>query len=450
MTLPGPPTLTSPRRAGNLPPVASPAWHGPLGEAARAIAPVTEADPVAILTTLLALFGALSGDGPHVRVGGVRHPARVWPLVIGKTGSGRKGTSFAEARTITRRWSEYAETYTRRRIVSGLSSGEGLISALGAGMTTPDDPKQAAAEPVAPDGRLAVIEPEFARVLAASKRDGSTLGPVLRQLWDDGAAAILTRAAPLQVDGAHLTVIAHVTPRELRLRLAESDLSGGTLNRFLLVASERPQLLAHELEHPDLSEQARWLGKAVDAARASRHELRRDRAADKMWTEVYGALCADEPDGQLGSVLARGPAYTMRLALTYALADGAGSISPTHLMAGLAVWQYSAATARRLFTDERTRSDLEKLGAFIAGAAAGRTRTEVHAYFGRNRPADELDTLLHELERAGAITVGVDEASVGRPAARYTWTGQPRDRMGQLLQRYERNESTKEVGTSGR
>jgi hypothetical protein len=40
------------------------------------------------------------GDGPHVRVGGAKHAARIWPLIVGKTGSGRKGTSWHEARNL--------------------------------------------------------------------------------------------------------------------------------------------------------------------------------------------------------------------------------------------------------------------------------------------------------------------------------------------------------------
>jgi hypothetical protein len=73
-------------------------------------------------------------------------------------------------------------------------------------------------------GRLTLVEFEFARVLTAARREGSTLGPVLRQLWDDGSAATLTKQA-VRVENAHPVVVAHVTPRELRLRLAESDLA---------------------------------------------------------------------------------------------------------------------------------------------------------------------------------------------------------------------------------
>jgi hypothetical protein len=421
------------------------AWHGPIGAAVVKVAPVTEADPAAVLASALAVFGAAAGDAAWVRVGGVRHPARVWPLIVGKTGSGRKGTSMAVARRLTRTWGEYAAQYEAHRLITGLASGEGLIYNLGGSAPEPEEevngkPKRRPERqsPRAPDGRLTVVETEFARVLAAAKRDGSTLGPILRQLWDDGDAASLTRTDPVDVRGAHLGMVAHVTPRELKLRLAESDLAGGTLNRFLLVASERPQLLAHEAHYPDIADEAEQLAKALDQARMHGHEMTRDRRADKLWTEVYAALNAEEPDGHLGSVLARGPAYTMRLALAYALADRAGAIGPKHLLAALAVWQYSVASARMVFPEGRSGADMHRLaGYLIAADEAGRTRTECSRLFGVNKTAAQLAAMLDEFEAHAQITVtkeGRDGA--GRPTMRYRWTGKPIDPMLDLLTRH--------------
>jgi hypothetical protein len=418
-------------RAKRLPKVPEAAWHGPFGKAVEAIAPATEADPIAILTQALALFGALAGESPFVRVGGVRHPARVWPLIVGKTSAGRKGTALHEAESFARRLSTYAAAYLEHRVVQGLSSGEGLLAALGA---APAAPKDGEPPPEAPgaDGRLTVVETEFAKVLTAAKRDGNTLGPILRQLWENDRAGILTRQAPLQVDGAHLTVIAHITPGELRLKLAESDVAGGTLNRFLLVASERTQLLPHEMLRPDMAELTGALGDAADEARFIR-EVRRDRHANDLWTEVYAALNADEPDGQLGAVLARGPAYTMRLALLYALADGSSLIHTDHLLAALAVWHYAAESARLYFADGRTRDDAERLAEYIASAHS-RTGTEIYNFFKRNKSRAEIQMLLGQLMDRGDVGEDVDKATGGRPVSRFMWVGAPRDAVEELLE----------------
>jgi len=432
--------VVNPKRVDHLPRVQPAAWHGVIGEAIREIAPTTEGDPVAILAQILALFGALVGDGPHVRVGGVNHPPRVWPLIIGKTSAGRKGTGLAVARSFVGGWSTYSRTYLRARVASGLASGEGLLASLGAAR---DKAKDDDAEPLAPDGKLTVVEPEFTRVLAASKREGNTLGPILRELWDSGHAGIMTRAAPLSVSDAHLTVIAHATPRELMLRLSESDLVGGTANRFLMIASERPQLLAHEIVHADVAKPARQLGEAIEAARLGVREVRRDRAANELWREVYAALSEDEPDGPLGAVLARGPAYCMRLALLYALADGATAIAPEHLLAGLALWHYSAQTARMIFADSRRLNEHQRLAEFIAGAGGGRTANEIVDFFGRNKPAHEIQALLEPLERRGDVTREAERGDgPGRPITRFFWTGAPRDGVSELLDRYSSYEST--------
>ncbi len=430
----------NPRRVQHLPKVPAAAWHGVMGEAIREIAPTTEGDPVAILAQILALFGALVGDGPHVRVGGVEHPPRVWPLIIGKTSAGRKGTGLAAARSFVGEWSTYSHTYLRHRVASGLASGEGLLASLGAAR---DKSKEDDAQPIAPDGKLTVVEPEFTRVLAASKREGSTLGPILRELWDSGRAGIMTRGAPLSVSDAHLTVIAHATPRELMLRLSESDLTGGTANRFLMIASERPHLLAHEMIHADVAKLGRELGDAIELARLGVREVRRDKAANELWREVYAALAEDEPDGPLGAVLARGPAYCMRLALLYALADRSTAICPEHLLAGLALWHYSAQTARMIFADSRRLSEHQRLAEFIAGAGGGRTAGEIVDFFGRNKSADEIRVLLEPLERCGDIAREAERNDgPGRPVTRFFWTGAPRDGVSELLERYSSYEVT--------
>lgn len=62
-----------------------------------------------------------------------------------------------------------------QRVLTGLSSGEGLIWAV-------RDPTSQ--DPGITDQRLLVIEPEFASVLKASAREISTLSLTLRSAWD--------------------------------------------------------------------------------------------------------------------------------------------------------------------------------------------------------------------------------------------------------------------------
>ena len=54
------------------------------------IEPDTEADPVAVLVTLLAGASAMIGRGPHLMIANTRHPLTVSPLIFGRTADGRK------------------------------------------------------------------------------------------------------------------------------------------------------------------------------------------------------------------------------------------------------------------------------------------------------------------------------------------------------------------------
>ena len=70
------------------------AYHGLAGDIVRELLPHTEADPVALLATLLACVGNAIGTGPHYRVSGARHELRLFPVLVGATASGRKGTAL--------------------------------------------------------------------------------------------------------------------------------------------------------------------------------------------------------------------------------------------------------------------------------------------------------------------------------------------------------------------
>jgi hypothetical protein len=68
------------------------------------------------------------------------------------------------------------------------------------------------------------------------------------------------------------------------------------------------------------------------------------------WDSIYSALSTPIP-GLMGHLTARGEAHTARLALTYALLDGTTKIRAEHLRAALAIWDYSAASARFIWGD---------------------------------------------------------------------------------------------------
>jgi hypothetical protein len=202
-------------------PLTRAAYHGLAGEIVDAIAPETEADPAALLLTLLAAVGNIVGTGPHWRVSGRPHHLRVWPVLVGATSKGRKGTAWGAIRPVLH---IAAPEWLAGCTASGLSSGEGLIWRVRDEIRKTEPVKdgkrvvgyeEVIVDSGVSDKRLLVTEEEFAGTIRVMGRDGNSLSAIVRQAWDDGDLRTLTKNAPAQATGAHVTIIGHVTRDEL-------------------------------------------------------------------------------------------------------------------------------------------------------------------------------------------------------------------------------------------
>lgn len=373
------------------------AFHGLPGRIVRTIEPHTEADPAAMLFTLYAGSGAYIGLKPHMYAGAEEHGARIWPLVIGRTAGGVKGTSWAEVRRILK---EATGDFAHERVVGGLSSAEGLIYAVrdGGDPDTSDDDK--GFDPGVQDKRLLVVETEFASVLAQGKREGNTLLPLIRQAWDGGTLRTMT-VRPRVATDPHIVIVGHITPTELRVKLNEAERAGGTMNRFLPVMSKRSKLLPDggRLTNATVkqlgAELAVVLDKAKDIGRMSR-----SITAHEHWVELYTRLASDHAgDGRVAQVVARAAPQVLRLSVMAALLDGADYIDLPHMQAAEAMWDYVEDSAWYVFSEGSGNTDLDRLKLFVdAAGLVGVTRTQVTAEcFGRNRKAAQIDALWAQL-----------------------------------------------------
>ena len=106
--------------------MAKEAFIGLAGDIVKIIEPHSESDPIALLINLLTSFGSVIGNKPHYKVEADIHPMRLFPVLVGNTAKGRKGTSWNHIKnifgSIDKEW--------ENNIQSGLSSGEGLIWAV--------------------------------------------------------------------------------------------------------------------------------------------------------------------------------------------------------------------------------------------------------------------------------------------------------------------------------
>ncbi|MGI9099211.1 MAG: hypothetical protein ACR2H2_12120 [Solirubrobacteraceae bacterium] len=132
------------------------------------------------------------------------------------------------------------------------------------------------------------------------------------------------------------------------------------------------------------------------------HQLTFDPAARERWIDVYGPLSRGEP-GLLGAATHRAEAHVVRLAAIYATLDTSDQIRLPHLEAALAVWRYSADSARWIFGDSLGDPTADDIWALAKTRPAGVTRTEVRDLFSRNKKAREIDRALTVLEEAGRL-----------------------------------------------
>ncbi len=388
-------------------PAADPAMYaGVLADITEAARPTTEADPAGIYASLLAGAGVIIGPGPYVKVGNTRHPLLIWPLLMGRTGSGRKGEATGASEVFLR---QAAPDSMDDITVTGLSSGEGLIERIrdeGDG----DERK-----------RLLVIEPEFTSVMARSKREGSTLAAVQRQAWEGRPLSVLNRQQ-LRASASHVAIIGHITPREFRLRLAEADMSGGTYNRYLPVYVER----SHLLPIPEgTSEDVRIrlggrLGSAIQQAE-SVGCIQFDRDATELWiAELYPELTgADDDDHAEAEFTRRAAPYCLRIAGLLAALEGRSLMAKDDLAAAAAFVRYSIASARFVLDRQVRDPRLDRIQRAIdAAGSAGLTRSAVSGLFSRNLTKEVLDQLLAQLT-ADDTYEEVRQATRGRPAEIY-------------------------------
>lgn len=409
------------------------AFYGPLGEAARAIEPLSEADPAAVLVQLIVAFGSAVGRGPRIVLGSLRQFANLFAVVVGKSSKSRKGTSWENAAEVL---SPADESWWKQRIRSGLSSGEGVIHAVrdplmaremvreggkrGGRVVEYQDVEQ---DPGESDKRLLVVESEFARTLKVAGRKESILSAVLRDAWDTGNLSVLTKA-PYKSTGAHISIIGHVTKDELRRELTTCDSFNGFANRFLWVCARRSKELPFgERRIGDAAATvSAQLAAAIGMARArGEFVVDMDGDARSWWKGLYSDLSADRP-GLLGGVLGRAEPLVLRLALIFVLADAEDVIRRPHLEAALAVWRYCEASARTIFGDALGDPIADEILRVLRETPEGMTRDDLRNHFDRNVGAARLTQALDQLAEKGMATARKEppQGGRGRPAERWS------------------------------
>jgi hypothetical protein len=271
------------------------------------------------------------------------------------------------------------------------------------------------------DRRRLVFEEEFARPLTIMRREGSILSEILRAAWDGSILASRTKGKLLEARSVHLGILGHITEAELKLQLGAAEMFNGFANRFLWFCTRRSKSLPFGGGRPNLAPLVSTLHSVLSDSTGVR-EIEFDEATKRIWDPggIYDALL-NRPAGLLGSVTGRAEVHVTRLALLYAVLDGARSITPKHLLAALAVWDYSERSCAYLFGRSTGDDFADVIDELLHEAAPGwLTRTEIRDGFRRNAPAGRIPKALALLERAGRAQRRLIPHEKGRPTE--VWT----------------------------
>lgn len=393
------------------------ALYGLVGDFIRLIDEHTEADKAAMLIQFLVLFGNIIGRKAHFKVESTKHYLKLFAVVVGQTAKARKGVSFNR---VLPEFQHVDPTWADKQILSGLSSGEGLIAAVRDEVNTWDAKKQKmiVADPGVQDKRLVVVEQEFASVLKVMSRETNTLSTLIRQAWDSGNLRTLTKNNPYTATESHISIIGHITAEELMSSLRETDAVNGFGNRFLWIYSKRSKYIPFGSEVP-VQKMAGFRSKLRSAINNAKNvgKIDMDDEAARQWDLRYRNF-GDGPGGLYGALTARPEAQIRRIACIYALLDGESVVRLPHLDAACAVWDYADATVAYVFGDRLGNATADNIYEALQEEPDGLTTSQLHALFARKKSSAELKEALEVLAKKNLIFSEIQQTP-GRSITRW-------------------------------
>jgi Bifunctional DNA primase/polymerase, N-terminal len=391
-------------------PMGEDAFHGICGEIVRIIEPVSEASREAILAQLLVSFGNLIGRGPHKKQAGVHH-LNEFSVLVGETAIARKGTAWVAINNLL---TSVDEDWLANRMRDGFQSGESIIHAVRdpqygvipinkRKMGEADKAEKTLIDEGVSDKRLQMVEEEFARLLTVASRQGNTLSSTLRKAWD-AKQWLHTEGknSPEKATGAHISMIGHVTIKELLNCLTEIENKNGFSNRVLWVATKRskkvplPPWINWRKDHPDILDRIHKIIECLGPL-APERELEWSDQAKQDWCKFYNSI-KSSGSGVVGAIVARTDAHVLRLTMNFTVLDGSALMEPQHLKAAIAFWQYCERSASWIFGQKTGDKAADKIYWALQHEPKGLTRTKIiEDVFNKHISATTLDMALSTL-----------------------------------------------------
>lgn len=366
------------------------------------VSPHSESSIMGLLFSFLTCFGNLIGRNLFHKVEGDKHHCNLFICLVGGTSTGRKGTSWGRVKSI---FEMVDANWIKYNIKGGLYTGEGLIFAVRNPKPNKNKKKPNIDEGVK-DKRLLALQTEFSSVLNLSKGESNIISTVLRDAWDGGVLTTLIKNKRDIATNAHISIIGHITPSELRSSISKSDLSNGFANRFLWVYVEMTKELPFGgyLDENLLKPIVKEIKEIVEWVK-SKHVLEMvwDDDAKQTWIDAYSDLVKDF-DGELGKVTSRAAPQVLRLTMILAVLDKDNKMKKKHLEMALLLWQYSLKSADYVFGNKIDSGVQNKILIELQMKSTGLTKTQVFQIFNNHTAKDVIDSTISYLIQTGKVS----------------------------------------------
>jgi hypothetical protein len=309
------------------------AWSGLFGQWRDVVAPCTEAPLEFLWASFLVNVGLMLGRNVWIESPQPLYP-NFYVLLLGQTGDARKSTALWLARQLLKRIDKDIE------IVTGIVSTEGLFDRL----AKHDDTRA-----------LGYVD-EFRSLLSVGRRQGTRdLLPKLNSLiYCPDQETIDRRKDPTTVIRPFFSLISATAQDYVSDLLSDLELSGGMLNRFLMVAGDEqpPKAIVQAPSDQEWSVIASRLQVVRDQYSEPRRMLW-SKEAQGLWTGFYTEWRTVRKgwDNKSQSLTARIQEHIQKIAMVYATLAGEALISARTLATAITIGEWLEKTILRLFED---------------------------------------------------------------------------------------------------
>lgn len=308
-------------------PPARVAFEGTAGEIVASIIDGTDASETGILVSLLAMCGVLMPSRAYVL--NRTHVSALHVCLVGDSSVGRKTTAMDRAQDAIK--AMLGAPVVNRVVMTGMNSGEALVTTLERRQI---DYKR---EPTT----AIVYEEEYATLLSAAGREGSSLDSRLRVAFDGTSAMANRKQAGSQVvqPPYWLAALAGITPTELQEKAPEGVLRSGSANRWLWLPVVRREDGGDAPPEPPAALR-RVVLDAHERAWAEPIALDVDPEVRRVLS-AYDEHLRRTATGQAVDLALRFSTIATRVAMIHATLDRSSRVTVEHIRRGIALTEYA-------------------------------------------------------------------------------------------------------------